>query len=133
MRKVTPTLLKKKLWEIMKQTVREKYGNTCYTCNKTGLSGSNWHTGHMWAKSTLSAHLAYDIRVLRPQCFFCNIHAGGQGAMFYARMLKEIGKSAMAKLEKEKDILVKADTLFYQKKLDEAVAQLKQVILQQRK
>ena len=131
--KATPRKLQDKLWVVIKQIVLELYGNDCYTCGAKNLQGASCQLGHMWAKASLSAHLKYDTRVLRIQCFRCNIHLGGQGAVFYARMLKEIGQKEMEKLEKEKQILVKADTIFWQNKLDEAVERLKSVILQGKK
>ena len=39
--------LKVKLWELCKQIIRKRYGNTCYTCGKSGLSGSSWQIGHL--------------------------------------------------------------------------------------
>ena len=97
-----------KLWELCKQIIRKKYGNTCYTCHAGTLSGSNWHTGHMWSKASLGAFLKYDLRVLRPQCYNCNINRGGMGADFYAKMLKEIGQEAMERLEKDRQVTVNA-------------------------
>lgn len=90
------------LWDLCKQIIRKKYPNTCYTCGKTGLQGSNWHTGHMWPKASLSALLKYEIRILRPQCYHCNMNLGGMGAVFYERMTKEMGKRHMNMLDKLK-------------------------------
>lgn len=100
--------LQRKLWELCKQLTRRSYGNVCYTCGSTGLSGSNWHTGHLWAKASLGAYLKYDLRVLRPQCYNCNINQGGRGADFYAKMLVEIGKVEMEKLQRDRQVTVKA-------------------------
>ena len=97
-----------KIWEHCKRIIRMRYVNTCYTCGLTNLSGSTWQTGHMWAKASLGAFMKYDLRILRPQCFRCNIHLGGNGAEFYSRMLKEIGQEAMTKLEQDRQITVKA-------------------------
>lgn len=102
------SVVQRKLWELCKQIIRKKYGNTCYTCGALGLSGSNWHTGHLWAKASLGAYLKYDLRVLRPQCYHCNINLGGRGADFYARMLKEIGEEKMAQLQKDRQVTVNA-------------------------
>jgi len=96
------------IWELCKQITRTKYGNVCYTCHKGDLSGSNWHTGHMWAKASIGANLKYDLRILRPQCYFCNVNCGGRGAEFYARMLKENGAEFMEQLEKDRQVSVKA-------------------------
>lgn len=111
--------LQRELWELCKQITRRDYGNVCYTCGKTGLEGSGWHTGHMWAKASLGAHLKYDLRVLRPQCYHCNINLGGMGADFYTKMVEDMGKKYMKDLEKERQIIIKADETFYKNKIEE--------------
>jgi hypothetical protein len=100
--------LQRLLWEECKRIIRKRYGPTCYTCGKPGLSGSNWHTGHLWPKAALGAYLKYDLRVLRPQCYHCNINLGGNGAVFYEKMLGEIGQEEMSQLIMMKQISVKA-------------------------
>lgn len=100
--------LQRKIWEKCKLIIRKKYPNICYTCQKSGLIGSNWHTGHLFSKASLGAYLKYDLRVLRPQCYNCNINRGGAGADFYARMLKEIGQKEMEKLQKDRQKIVNA-------------------------
>lgn len=100
--------IQRKLWNLCKLITRKRYGATCYTCGRTGLTGSNWHTGHLWAKASLGAYLKYDLRVLRPQCYNCNINWGGQGAIFYKKMLAEIGPEKMAQLERDRQKTVKA-------------------------
>jgi hypothetical protein len=106
--KASISKLQRQIWELCKQIIRKKYPNACYTCGQTGLIGGNWQTGHMWAKASVGAYLKYDLRILRPQCFLCNIHRGGAGADFYARMLKELGNEAMAKLEADRQVNVKS-------------------------
>ncbi len=106
--KVPISRLQRKIWELCKNIIRQRYGNTCYTCFRTGLSGGNWQTGHMWAKASVGAYLKYDLRILRPQCYHCNINLGGQGAVFYVQMLKEIGEEKMAQLQKDRQVSVKA-------------------------
>lgn len=110
--------LQRQLWELCKQIIRKKYGNRCYTCPRIGLVGSDWHTGHLWSKAALGAFLKYDLRVLRPQCYNCNINRGGMGADFYKKMLKEIGSEAMEKLEQDRQVSVKAYD-YYLKLLEE--------------
>ena len=46
MKKCKISTLKNKLWKLVRQYIRKKYGNTCYTCGRKNLEGSNWHTGH---------------------------------------------------------------------------------------
>ena len=119
MKKPTPKQLKTKLWELCKRACREQYGNTCYTCDKHPLEGSNWHTGHFIPSSTSGATLRYDLRNLRPQCYFCNIHAGGNGAIFYKRMVEREGQDYVDKLFQDKQKTVKADVIFYMRLIKE--------------
>ena len=100
--------IQNKLWELCKQIIRKRYRNTCYTCSATCLQGSNWHTGHLWSKASLGAYLKYDLRVLRPQCYNCNINRGGMGADFYTKVLSELGKEEMEKLQKDRRVTVQA-------------------------
>lgn len=90
------------LWAECRRITFEQYGTDCYTCPQKKLIGANLQCGHMWPKGSLGASLKYDIRILRPQCFRCNINLGGRGAEFYTRMLKEEGKAYMENLEKDK-------------------------------
>lgn len=110
---------KKRLWSLAREYVFKTYGSNCYTCPAKNLQGSNRQCGHMWPKAVLSNHLKYDHRVLRAQDFRCNINFGGNGAVFYAQMLKEIGSEKMFELEKERMVSVKADLPFFLGKIAE--------------
>lgn len=107
------SLIQRKIWEQLRRICRVLYANKdgtidCYTCGAKNLQGSNCQLGHLFSKATLSAFLKYDLRVLRWQCFFCNINCGGRGADFYKRMLDENGEEFMNQLEKDRQISVKA-------------------------
>jgi len=100
--------IQKKIWEHCKRIIRGKYGNTCYTCGKVGLEGSNWHTGHMIAKASLGAYLKYDLRLLRPQCYNCNINLGGMGAIFIENMRNREGDKYVEQILQDRNVTVKA-------------------------
>lgn len=100
--------IQRSLWELCKQLTRKQYSNTCYTCDRTGLDGSNWHTGHLFAKASLGAYLKYDLRVLRPQCYHCNINLGGNGGVFYRRMVEREGQEYVDKIFADRNTTVKA-------------------------
>lgn len=102
------SLIQRKLWQECKRIIRKRFGNSCYTCGAKDLIGSNWHTGHLWAKASLGAFLKYDLRILRPQCYDCNINKGGMGADFYLKMCKENGEEFMQKLQRDRQVTVKA-------------------------
>lgn len=101
--------LESELWQECRRIIEEQYGTNCYTCSAKNLQGKNRQLGHVpWPKASLGAYLKYDIRVLRYQCFRCNINMGGNGALAYARMTREEGKSYMDKLEHDRNITVKS-------------------------
>lgn len=107
-KKLTSSQLQKKLWIECKRIIRAKYGNTCFTCGKVGLEGSNFHTGHFIAKSVCGAYLKYDLRNLRPQCFHCNINCGGRGAEFYQKLVEVEGQKYVDELFRDKERIVNA-------------------------
>ena len=81
--------LEEDLWKLCRHLTRTKYEDVCYTCGKENLVGSNWHTGHMINKAILPLHMKYDLRLLRPQCDYCNISLGGNGAVCLWRWIEE--------------------------------------------
>ena len=102
------SLIQRKIWEHCKRIVRSKYKNVCYTCGRVGLEGSNWHTGHLLAKASLGAYLKYDLRLLRPQCYNCNINLGGNGAIFIENMRAIEGNEYVDKILADRNVTVKA-------------------------
>lgn len=107
-RKLPPLkTIKNKLWLICKLLIRRTYGNVCYTCGKTGLEGFTWQTGHMIPKSVLPTFLKYDLRVLRPQCSYCNRTLGGNGAIFEKNMRDIEGHKYVDKIHEDRKVFVK--------------------------
>ena len=102
------SLLQRKIWQEVRRIILRDHPHNCYTCPAKNLEGQNLQVGHLWAKASLGANLKYDLRVLRIQCFRCNINFGGNGAEFYSRMLHEKGKKYMDNLEYERRTTVKA-------------------------
>lgn len=100
--------IQRQIWEECKRIIRRDYGNICYTCGKGNLEGSNWHTGHLFAKASIGAYLKYDLRVLRPQCYFCNINCGGRGAEFIEKMRDIEGDEYVDQIIRDKQVTVKA-------------------------
>lgn len=111
--------LKKELWELCKQIIRKRYGNTCYTCEAEGLAGANWHTGHFIPSSVCGTYLRWDLRNLRPQCFRCNISLVGNGSSFYRELLIREGVSYLDQLFADKEKLTKLTPAFLQQKIEE--------------
>lgn len=100
--------MQKVLWEECKRITRARYSNVCYTCGKTGLEGSNWHTGHVIPKAALGAFTKYDLRFLRPQCYHCNINLGGNGAVFIEKLRKVEGNAYVDEMLADRNKIVNA-------------------------
>ena len=96
------------LWQECRRIIKDKYGNTCYTCKKCPLEGSNYQIGHFIPSSVSGAFLRYDLRNLRPQCFRCNINLSGNGAVFYNNLREDEGQEYIDQLFRDKQISVKA-------------------------
>lgn len=99
--------IQRDIWKECRR-IKDRSSVDCYTCNAKDLHGTNKQLGHMWSKATLSSFLKYDLRILEWQCMRCNIWGGGMGADFYKRKLKELGKTAMEELERDRNISIKA-------------------------
>ncbi len=107
------SLIQRKIWDECKRIVRAKYIRPdrtyeCYTCRRTIVKNADAQTGHMWAKASLGAFMKYDLRVLRIQCYLCNIRHGGRGADYYLRMWEENGAEYMNQLKADRNVSVKA-------------------------
>lgn len=87
--KTTRKKLEDKIWELCKQIIRKRHGDTCYTCGARSLEGSNWQTGHGKPKGALPLRYKYDLRNLRPQCMKDNLHYGGLSDIFIAKLEQE--------------------------------------------
>lgn len=94
---------KTELWELCKQYCRKKWGNTCYTCGRGNLSGSNWHTGHAIPSALCPFELDYHPDNLRPQDYFCNINLGGNGSAFIEKLRLDNGQDYIDNLFKMKN------------------------------
>lgn len=104
------SVIQRSLWAECKRIIRARYPDTCYTCGASNLSLKpvNWQTGHMLAKASVGAYLKYDLRVLRPQCYLCNIRHGGRGADFITNMRRIEGDDYVDQILKDKAVTVKA-------------------------
>lgn len=104
--------LEDKIWALCRLITFKRYGNTCYTCGAKNLIGRNLQCGHLFPKASLGAFLKYDLRVLRPQCFHCNINLGGNGAVFYVNFVNEFGEEYMKELVADRQITIKASSYY---------------------
>ena len=117
--KTENALLKDKLWELCKTIIRKRDGKVCFICGKKGLSGAGWHTGHFIPSSTCGAYLRFDLRNLHSSCYYCNINLGGNGAMFYKRLVEVYGQEFVDRIFQDKQVYAKVDKIFYENKIEE--------------
>lgn len=109
---------KEKLWNLCKKIIRKRDENICIPCGRI-CEGSGQHTGHFIPSSTCGAYLRYDLRNLHSSCYNCNINLGGNGAMFYKALAIKYSEAFVEKIFLDKNIIIKADILFYEKKIKE--------------
>lgn len=111
--------LKDRLWKECRRITRNRYGNTCYTCGKTGLEGSSWQTGHFIASSVCSTEMRYCLENLRIQCWRCNINLSGNWIAF-EKHLKEDGIDVEALKQRNEDTKgLSYHTDWFQAKIEE--------------
>lgn len=120
-KKPTITKVKKKLWDLCREITRSRYGNACYTCNKKGLEGGNWQTGHFIPSSICSVELRYDLDNLRPQCYHCNINLSGNWVAYEAHLMIDKGRDfpTLLKQRNESTKNRQYDILWYENKVTE--------------
>lgn len=111
--------LKARLWELCKHIIRKRDGNVCIICGKGELEGANWHTGHFIPSAACGSFLRYDLRNIHSSCYHCNINLGGNGALFYKRLVDIYGQEFVDGIFRDKQIVTKADVTFYSKKISE--------------
>lgn len=112
-------LLKDKLWAECRRIIKERHGNTCYTCGARELSGSNWQTGHFIASSICSVELRYSLDNLRPQCAACNIWKSGNWLAFENHLIKDGIDVQELKQRNEQTKNKQYDSLWYEAKIAE--------------
>jgi len=88
-KKVSVSKLHKLVWAECRRVQLEKLPHDCYTCPAKNLTGANLQLGHGQSKGSLPLEFKYDLRNLRWQCFFCNIHGQGCQELFLARLESE--------------------------------------------
>jgi len=123
MKTKSPKTLKTELWNECKRIVRATYGKDgtwrCFTCDRLLDAPVKAHTGHCLPSGACGAYLRYDLRNLRIQCYWCNINLGGNGAEYVRRLVIEKGQEYVDQLFKDKNVIIKADSIWYQNKIDE--------------
>lgn len=97
-RKTPLATLKRKLWCAFAAYVKERDGNTCFSCGATGLEGQNWHAGHLFQAGQF-AIIRYEPKNVHSQCGRCNVWLRGNVARYTARFLDKYGIEEFRRLD----------------------------------
>lgn len=96
-RKSTLAELKRELWRLVSGYVKERDGNTCFSCGRGALTGRNWQAGHLFPAGMASL-IRYEPKNVHSQCYHCNINLGGNGAAYADRFVGVYGFDEFARL-----------------------------------
>lgn len=110
---------KLKLWKTLKEVIDIRDGNNCISCNATGLSGHNKHGGHWIASAACGGFLRYDIRNVHNQCARDNLFLNGAGPEYTLSLQKKYGKKFVENVIRDKNVSIKLDIHFINKKIEE--------------
>ena len=89
-RKTSLASAKRKLWAVMSAYIKKRDGNTCISCGAKGLSGQNWHAGHLFSAGQYPA-IRYNELNVHSQCSRCNIFLRGNVHEYFDGLYK-LGK-----------------------------------------
>ena len=95
--------LKKKTLDLYSELVKLKAHSEgklrCYTCDcELTLNTSNCHLGHYLSRGAYPG-LTFHPCNSRPQCYRCNVHLHGATIEFRTRLINEIGRAEVERLE----------------------------------
>lgn len=82
--------LEGRLWKLCKEIIRAKYSHKCISC-QTEVEGRSLHTGHMFRKRFLPIQMKYDLRILFPQCSYCNLRLHGNLEWYFPNVITMYG------------------------------------------
>ena len=87
--------LRRKLWKVMSQGVRDQWRNEdgttqCYTCREQIPKEGKVDCGHGWPKRKYKGTY-YHEHNLRPQCVSCNMAGQGEQWSFFLNLIEDIG------------------------------------------
>ena len=87
-----PTIksLEAKVWKECVRIIRKRYDHVCIACSKPA-QGKNLHTGHYFRKKFIPLQMKYDIRLLRPECSYCNLRLYGNLEWYTINLIKQEG------------------------------------------
>lgn len=97
----------------------------CFTCpQKTTIK--KIQCGHYVSRFYKATR--WDLRNLRPQCFWCNIWKRGDPVTFRERLVKELGEAVVTEMEAARSYSYKLDKVWLQSEIDRYSLLLKEKV-----
>lgn len=109
-KKQTTAQLKKKLWAVFSKYIRARDKGVCFTCGRSGFTGSSYHAGHFIPKASGGLILYFHEDNVHGQCARCNLFMSGEQYLYG----KKLGDEKVAELYALKHQVVK-DYPFHEK------------------
>lgn len=91
--------LKRHAWRVFADYIKNRDGNTCISCGKTGLVGQNWSAGHYIKAELCNLIYRYDERNVNSQCGRCNKWLAGNSPAYRNAMLDKYGVKAVKEID----------------------------------
>lgn len=118
--------LKKDLWDLFSKDIRRLYADKngfceCYTCGVRKY-WKELQAGHGIAGRGNA--ILFDKRIVRPQCYSCNIGKHGNYQVFIPKLIKEISQELYEKIEIGSHKVLKVNRIWYEgeiKRLKESI------------
>jgi hypothetical protein len=107
--------LKKEAWRLMSIKIRKQYADqygwvACYTCQEVKPL-KEMQAGHGVAGRGNA--ILFDTRIIRPQCYGCNIGRGGNYQVFVPKLIRELGQEVYEQIERDSHKPVKRNREYY--------------------
>jgi len=116
-------VLKKKLWKVFSQYIRQRDKGFCWACGRSGFSGSGYHAGHFISKSVGGISLYFHEDNVHGCCYNCNINLGGNLYEYGIRL----GEEKVAELYELKKQTAKWTIEDYEEKIAHYKEELKKL------
>jgi hypothetical protein len=89
------------IWEQCRRIKQVKQAQTCFICGSDLTKKKSRQLGHLIPKVVLPTQMKYDLRLLEPCCYHCNINCGGNGYIFGKKMEDTYGKEFVEQIYKD--------------------------------
>jgi len=125
MKKTTGAILKKTLWNIFSQYIRQRDNGICISCGKKDF-WRKMDAGHYIPK-TAGLSLYFDEQNVNCQCTYCNRWMHGNLSKYAIALRKKYGKTILEDLDKKRRITKKISVDEYKNIIEEFKIKLNKV------